>query len=70
MTIIPTTTFIHNKLFDHLFLSFVLYLHGLCLDFFQTTKWHSDNGFSIYMTISNLFLLAVYPVGKTDLQLT
>ena len=44
------------------------YLHGLYLDFFQTTKRHSYNGYFIYISIFNSFLQGVYPVGMTDLR--
>ena len=45
------------------------YLHGLYLDSFQTTKRHSYDGYSIYISIFNSFLQGVYPVGVTDLRL-
>ena len=44
------------------------YRHGLYLDSFQTTKRHSYDGYSIYISIFNSFLKGVYPVGVTDLQ--
>ena len=44
------------------------YLHGLYLDSFQTTKRHSYDGYSIYISIVNSFLQGVYPVGVTDLR--
>ena len=44
------------------------YLHGLYLDSFQTTKRHSYDGYSIYISIFNSFFQGVYPVGMTDLQ--
>ena len=46
-------------------MGFVSYLHGLYLDFFQTTKRHSYDGYSIYIAIFNSFHEAVYPVGVT-----
>ena len=44
------------------------YLHGLYLNSFQTTKRHSYDGYSIYISIFNSFLQGVYLVGVTDLQ--
>ena len=44
------------------------YLHGLYLDSFQITKRHSYDSYSIYIAIFSSFLLAVYPVGVTDLR--
>ena len=44
------------------------YLHGLYLDSFQTTKRHSYDGYSIYISIFNPFLQGVYPVGVTDFR--
>ena len=44
------------------------YLDGLELDSFQTTKRHSYDSYSIYIAIFSSFLLAVYPVGVTDLR--
>ena len=44
------------------------YLHGLYLDFFRTTKKHSYDGDSIYVSIFNSFIEGVYPVGVTDLR--
>ena len=44
------------------------YLHDLYLDSFQTTKKHSYDGYSIYISIFNSFLQGVYPVGVTDLR--
>ena len=44
------------------------YLHGLHLDSLQTTKRHSYDGYSIYISIFNSFLQVVYPVGVTDLR--
>ena len=44
------------------------YLHDLYLNSFQTTKRHSYDGYSIYITTFNSFLQGVYPVGVTDLQ--
>ena len=38
------------------------YLHS-----FQTTKKHSYDGYSMYISIFNSFLQGVYPVGVTDL---
>ena len=46
-------------------MGFVSYLHGLYLDFFQTTKRHSHDSYSIYIAIFNSFHEAVYPVGVT-----
>ena len=46
----------------------MLYLDGLYLDSFQTTKRHSYDSYSIYIAIFSSFLLAVYPVGVTDFQ--
>ena len=44
------------------------YLHGLYLDSFQTTKRHSYDGYSIYISIFNSFFQGVYPVGVTNLR--
>ena len=44
------------------------YLHGLYLDSLQTTKRHSYDGYSIYISIFNSFLRVVFPVGVTDLR--
>ena len=44
------------------------YLHGLYLKYFQTTKRHSYDGYSIYISIFNSFLQGVYPVVVTDLR--
>ena len=41
------------------------YLRRLYLDFFQTTKRYSYDGYSIYIAIFNSFHEAVYPVGVT-----
>ena len=46
----------------------MLYLDGLYLDSFQTTKRHSYDSYSIYIAIFSSFLQAVYPVGVTDLR--
>ena len=52
----------------HISFKLLLDLHGFYLDSFQTTKRHSYDGYSIYITIFNSFLLGVYRVGMTDLR--
>ena len=44
------------------------YLHGFYLNYFQTTKRHSYDGYSIYISIFNSFFQGVYPVGVTELR--
>ena len=49
-------------------LDFVLHLHGLWLDSFQTMKTHSYDGYFIYMPSFNSFHPAVYLVCGTDFR--
>ena len=44
----------------------VSYLCGLQPNSFQNTKWHSYDGYSIYMPSFNSLPQVVYPVGVTD----